>query len=1488
MKEIHLTSGEPDPLQSADAAAEPSPVHQQLLTLRQWMSMRQREMPQAFGRLARSITASVGRLHQQHRLHLGLHPDLIRVSEDGRDVELTDHGSVPRRLADGSALPLAGSLPIAALPYCAPENTGRMLRTVDERSDLYSLGVIFYELLAGQLPFQADDPLEWIYMHLAHSPAPLAALQPQLAEGLEAIVMKLLEKNPVKRYPSAAFLLADLDKLGRPHDAMAARSGFYGRERELAVLSQAFRSVCLGSTEIVHISGAAGIGKTSLMDEVFRKQLHEQHYFYISGKFEHLSKESPYRPIIQAFRGLMRHILGERNERADAWKSRLLKALGSGAGIIAEMIPEAGILLGTVPDVEVLPAHESKKRFIYAFRKFVQALASKEYPLVLFVDDLQWADASSLQLMHALISDPECQYVMLVCAYRDTLADRSVLPGYAPDGSVVEEAAVHHLHLAPLSLMDMNRMMIDTLRQPAQDTMTLTELLYHQSGGNPFYFGQLLRRLQDDRIVSYSDELRCWQWNLGQLLEQSPGYSLHELVEHKLQRLSASAQELLRVAACIGTAFHPLFASRIAGLSEESSAPEWSRLEAEGLVIAEGTELLRLTHDNIQKLIYQNISEARRQQLHLAIGNQLNGRQTGWSEPLFDAVNHLNRGAGLIAEEQEKLQLIRLNLEAGQRAKASTAYDVALGYLSKGTEQAAAVRWQEQFELMFELHCQKAECEYLCGHAARSSRSIAMLLERARTPVERSRIQMIGITQLINQGKYLEGTALGLQSLKELQVFIPADPGSLLLTMEAKRTELMLRRSMDKLNRMEAMTDQDRIAAINLIFAIIPSTFFTDKKIFFLLICRAVQLHLRHGSTPASAAVYPAFSMLLGEVFPTPEQAYALCRTGVELAERYNVSTIKCKAYTIFGGVLCQFAGDARDGDDYLIRAVQLGMESGDYVFASYAAGAHVNSLYTRAALDELARAIADYMAVLDTTKDEFVRQNFYLYQQYILALKGRTDAPDSFDSLGFSEEQYLARIRREETSVTSLFQYHTYKVQLYYLLGRYEEAVRWAAQAKQYESYATHLPHLPECRFYSLLALIAGSGRSRIHLKKIKRGLRRFQHWPRWSPANYQSRYDLLQAEYARLQGNHQMAEAMYDQALREARERGHLHITALASELAAAYYLEAGKQKTAMFYMQSALEGYSQWGLDSKLAELQERQSLWQRGEMRPAPERNDMSHNTAMQPVVQQEANADALPLHETDLAAILRTTQAIANRTDLHAILDEILNTIVKYAGASKGALLTASRDRLYIQAYVDGDTGGGRAPTELEDSALLPEGIIRYVYRTQEDVHYYGDGDSWLVHNPYFAAHRPQSALCLPVQVHGAMLGVLYLENKLTEGVFPHNRKAVLLAMASHGIFLCMLQSVPDQEEREQEQAQNEESLPLPDVMEEPLTDRELEVLALLAKGMSNKEIADQLIIAVGTVKVHVKNIFAKLKVNRRMNAVTQANELRLLAQHTRR
>ncbi|WP_173275931.1 AAA family ATPase [Paenibacillus sp. NEAU-GSW1] len=1389
-----------------------------------------------------------------------------------------------------------GPLSEADWPYCSPERTGRMKRQEDERSSLYSLGVIFYEMLAGEPPFTADDPLAWMYMHLAQSPPPLRGRLPELPEAVEQLILKLLDKNPNNRFSSAESLLAALEVCEQANPAQPGAPGFYGRDSEAAQIEKAFRSVCLGSSEAVYVCGEAGIGKTRLIEETFRDGRLADSYYFISGKFDQLAAGVPYEPIVKAFRGLIRRLLGESEASVDAWRIRLTAAMGSVAGVISALIPEARLLFGTdAGGEEELPTAEARKRFFYAFRRFAQALAAKEHPLVLFIDDLQWADESSLQLLDSLIRDPECQYLLFVGAYRPEIEASIKLPGLGDKGSASEQTAVRQIRLVSLPMATLNQLAAGTLGADEHQTQPLSDAIAARTGGNPFHFKQLLLRLRDEQRLQFQPDKNVWQWQLDSFANDDAEFEVGGLLEYRLGLLPQTAVKLAEAASCIGSAFAAELAASVCGLTEEDRLAALHALETEGVILPQPLPdgSVRFAHDSIHKLIYGRIGEPERAKLHLALGRALSAGSADESERderLFEQTLHMNRGAELLRGDEERLSLAELNLKAGNRALASSAYDAALGYFSRGSSLLEERHWNRHFELCFELHARLAECAYLCGQAEDSLQRIERLLARARNPIERSRIRMIRIMQLINQGKYAEGTALGLHSLAEFGIRLSTGPGPLRLLHEKWKTNWQLLRAKDRLQQLPAMDDPQSIAALDLIAAIVPSSFFTDKSMFFLLTSRALRLLLRGGQSPLAAVVFSAYGMLAETAWRNHAQGRKLGGLGIQLAESSGMASVSSMAYTMYSAVTSIFAGDARETDFYLPQAMRHGMNAGNYIFASYAMGGHVNSLYTRSSLSELTRVIAGYMTVLETTKDEFVQQNFYLYEQWMAALQNKTDSPVSFNDEGFSEEAFLARIGQEETAATTLYQYSTYKVQLYFLEERYEEAAAWAAKAVPHEPYATHLPHLPECCFYEALALIGlciAEGMAAQHTRnktiRIQKLLRRFRRFAKGSEINFRARCTLLHAAYAEARGRTKEAETLYDKALREAYEFGDIRAKALGGELAGQFYERSGRGAAARHYNRIALEGYTEWELPRKMAQLSDKLS-GNPAELKSQHAGQDRPSGTSLaaaEAAAASDRQSQPAADLEAELAAILRATRVITGRDSADAMLAELLTVMMTYAGASTGALLSADGGDLRIQVYAEPNEAAIAAERELQGSQLLPEGIIRYVYRTQETVVYNGEPDSWTTRNPYVAQHRPQSLLCLPVKIHGTLLGVLYLENRLAAGVLDAAQIGVLLAMASQALMMIVLRQPAD----EAHSSAGSEEEPLPEqieAMDEPLTERELEVLALLAAGLSNKEIADRLVIAVGTVKVHVKHIFAKLKVNRRTKAIMQAKELKLL------
>ncbi|RKP46310.1 GAF domain-containing protein [Cohnella endophytica] len=1278
----------------------------------------------------------------------------------------------------------------------------------------------------------------------------------------------------------------------------------YGRLNEISLLSQAYYSTCLGSAEIVYVSGAPGIGKTSLLDWVFRQEHHHPRTsIFLTGKFEQIAKDSPYHPIIQEFRGFMRHLLGESSQQVDAWAKKLRSALRSYEAVIAAMIPEVRLLIGDIPDAWELPPDEAKKRFIYAFRKFVQTLASKERPLVLFIDDLQWADASSLQLLHALLCDPELQYVLFVGAYRDGEMNSTKLPGYEVDGNIAKEAVVHHIQLRELSVEEMNSIVMEALGCGAAEATPLTLVMYPESQGNPFHFKQILGRLLDDRLLTYDHERQGWEWNLSDLIEQEQHWAIGELMAHKLLRLTRSAKEVLDIAACLGGQFEQGWIADVTQLSADDTSAELEVLVEESLIVRFGQDQYRFVHDSVQNLIYNQMENETRRRTHLAIGRRL--LETGSSQPegLFEVVKHLNNGSSDIHDVEELHRLVELNLAAGQRAKASTAYDIALQYYRKGVELLAESAWELHYATCFELHVERAECEYLCGHHEITEHLIEHLLRRARSSIERSKVQMLRMIQCINQKEYQEATLLGLESLKEFRINVSPNPLQATVVTEVLRVHMRLRGRIEQLVDLPEMSEPSRIAAANILFLTLVSSFRTDKKVYFLLACKAVRLSLKHGNTPAAADVYTVYGLVLALVLGRRVSGYEIAKVGLKLAERYDIASIKSKTYATFGSIICQLAGKMHEGEPYLEQAVRFAKESGDDVYLNTAIGARIHALYTRGPLGILSKALTEYTETLAETKDDFVLQNLYLCRQFVLALQGETESACSLDTAVFEERTFLEQSSGEETASATLFQYYAYKTQLCYLDGKYEEAVHWQKEAEPLKLYAAHLTHLPECLYYGALAelVIYGKGGGKGlpssvgSLRHAHRQLSRLRKWAKVSPDIFQAKQVLVEAELARVSGRYAAAEAGYDRAIREAHEHDNVQVESVANELAGSYYARQGKAKVALHYLQAARDAYARWGASLKVRQIRERLAAMGdeealSGNWTPTTSEAATAAATEEQlPGLNREAGARDT-VDAVDLAAILRASQALTNKMELDAVLPEIISTLMNYAGARKGVLLMVSRGQWFVQAWADVKVRVLYEPALLEDDGLLPGGIVRYVARTQEVVRYSVDEESWLRHNPYIAEHRPQSVLCMPVAVQGSAVGVLYLENYAATSFVSEDRIHILHAMASQCVYICELlrslgrfdgESVISEEpDVEKGGDMTLDTAPAPTC--EPLTDREMEVLALLAAGLSNKEIAEQLVVAVGTVKVHVKNIFTKLKVNRRTKAIAQAKELHLL------
>ncbi|MBF8276403.1 MAG: serine/threonine protein kinase [Candidatus Brocadiaceae bacterium] len=731
--------------------------------------------------IASTLSEIVGEIHQKGIIHKDIKPGNIVINPDTKETRIIDFGLSTRLQREEQRDMNPGSLE-GTLAYMSPEQTGRMNRSIDYRTDFYSLGITFYEMLTGDVPFRSDDPMELVHCHIAKMPVSPHEVNKETPGVVSDIVMKLIRKNAEDRYQSAHGLKRDLDKCLRQWEETGVVSGFtigmhdmseqfhipqklYGREPEVAMLMEGFERVCRGTPEVMLVCGYSGVGKSSLVNEVHKPIVAKRGYF-ISGKYDQYKRNIPYSGVIQAFRGLIQQLLTESEACLAVWKEALLHALGHNGQVIIDVIPDVEHVTGKQPPVPQLGPQETQNRFNQVFQQFIGVLATERHPLVIFLDDLQWVDLGSLKLLKTVTSHPDCRYVYLVGAYRDNEVDGAHALTLAVDGFGKTGVVINKITLSPLGSGHICQILSDSLHCEGEKVATLSELLSRKTGGNPFFVNQLLTTLHAEGAIAFDFSRNCWQWDTERIEQKGYTDNIVELMAGKIQKFGENTQHALQLAACIGNTFDIRTLSVVHGKSEEETSGDLWDAVKEGLIVPLGdnyydcknsnTEYrnsnfgfrasdfissapqFKFLHDRVQQAAYSLITDDLKMVVHLTIGRRLlkNGSEVETEENLFDIINHLNTGIELITSQEERNELARLNLRAGRKAKASTAYEDALRHITIGMELLAENSWQDQYELSLSLHNEGAAAACLCGDFPRMETLVARVLKHAKTTLD--------------------------------------------------------------------------------------------------------------------------------------------------------------------------------------------------------------------------------------------------------------------------------------------------------------------------------------------------------------------------------------------------------------------------------------------------------------------------------------------------------------------------------------------------------------------------------------------------------------------------------------------------------------------------------------------------------------------------------------------------------------------------------
>jgi PAS domain S-box-containing protein len=1350
-------------------------------------------------RVGINLANAVGHLHRRGIVHKDIKPANVLVNSATGQVWLMGFG-IASRLPRERQAPDPPEFLEGTLAYMAPEQTGRMNRSIDSRSDLYSLGVTLYQMLTGSLPFAASDPMEWVHCHIARKPEPPSERLENVPALVSAIIMKLLAKTAEERYQTAAGVESDLRRclaewergsvgaslyrinefpLGEHDtpDRLLIPEKLYGRAREIETLLASFdRVVASGMPELVLVCGYSGIGKSSVVNEL-HKVLVPPRGLFASGKFDQHKRDIPYSTLAQAFQSLVRPLLSKSEGELRIWRDAYRQALGPNGLLIVDLVRELKLVIGEQPPVPVLSPQDAQRRFQLIFRRFLSVFARPEHPLALFLDDLQWLDAATLDLLEDLLTQPDVRHLMLIGAYRDNEVNSGhplmrKLKAIRQAGAIVQEIV-----LAPLTLADLGQLIADALHSEPDRVTSLAQLVHDKTSGNPFFAIQFITTLAEEALLTFDHSAGRWSWDLNRI--QAKGYTdnVADLMVRKLNRLPLETQKALQEFACLGNSAEITTLSMVHGTPEgEVDSDLWEAVRLEFIVRLESS--YKFVHDRVQEAAYSLISEELRAEAHLRIGRLLTAHTPPEKreEAIFEIVNQVNRGATLITSQEERDQIAELNLIAGKRARASTAYASALKYLTAGAALLADDCWERRHELAFALELQRAECEFLTGESAAAAERLNVLSSRATNTVELATVAGLRVDLYTTLDQIDRAVDVGLEYFRHLGIEWSPHP-----TVEETRREYeqiwmqLGNRAIEELVDLPLMRDPESLATLDVLTRILPTAQFSDANLLSLAICRAVNLSLERGNSDGSCFAYVWLGMIAGPHFGNYKAGFRFGRLGYELVEKRGLKRFQARTYMCFGSHVIPWNKHVQAGRDLIRRAFEGASRIGDLTYAAYSCdNLSTNLLAAGDPLVEVQREAEHGLEFAQKARFGFVVAIITAQLGLIRTLRGLTPKFGSFDDGQFDELRFERHFASKPVLALPEFEYWTRKLQARFFSGDYDSAVDASLRAQRLLWTSPSLFRTAEYHFYGALARAAvcdsGTPDSQLqHFQALDEHHAQLALWAENCPENFENRAALIGAEIARIEGRELDAERLYEQAIRSARANGFVQNEALAYELAARFQAARGFEDIAHLYLQKARYCYLRWGANGKVRQLDELYPDLREKEPAPGP------------------AGTIGAPLEHLDLATVLKVSQAISGEIVLEKLINKLMQIALEQAGAERGLLILArgNEQRIEAEASSDRDKVTVHFRKSLVTPSELPESLLRYVSRTHESVTLRdASTENLFSQDEYIQQKRPRSVFCIPLIKQGTLVGVLYLENSLAPGVFTSGRLAILELIAS--------------------------------------------------------------------------------------------------------
>lgn len=1347
-------------------------------------------------------------LHEIHRSDL-VHRDIkiqnIIYNDATGELQIIDFGSASRLTKQNTFVSLHSSME-GTLAYISPEQTGRMNRRVDYRTDFYSLGVTFYQMFTGSVPFLYHDPLELIHAHIAKSP-----ISPYEKNGtpkvISDIIMKLMEKDPEDRYQSVNGIIHDLQNCEKQLtekgldglQAYALSIGkndfsgrfqipekLYGRETELNQILDQFKEVSTGKTSLVLVSGKSGIGKTSLVNEI-KKPVTESRGYFISGKFDLLKRTIPYRAISQSFQSLFQQILTENESSIQKWRTSLLKSLGNNAKLIIDLIPELESILGEQPATVPLPTEESQNRFNEVFQNFLGSLCKMDRPLVIFLDDLQWADAPSLLLIQRILLNTEIQNLLLILSYRDN----EVLAG-DPFSLMLENVkklgySYSEIFLEPIKSSDIQNLVKETIVCEEKEAREIASVLLSKTKGNPFFINALFTDYFEKDLIHF--ENNKWKIDLTKIENEKIAENVIDFMIEKIQDLSFDHLEILEFAACVGNWFKLDVFVHIINRPDYDVKGALINLSNEGYLKQNESEV-NFIHDKIREAAYSLVPEATRSLHHYNIAKGYISLLDRYKldDHIFTIVNQLNQGFAHIKTEEEIRRHTTFNILAGKKALASNAHEAAAGFFNMAARNVLESSWESDYQQTLDLYGNLAKAEYLNKNYPAAEELFNKILIKAKSASDKIVVYDLKSSLYVSQNRMDDALDLFKKAVKTLGIRLPANPSELSPIPEIIKFKIRFgKRSIDSLYDAPILKDSDANTILHLLNSAIPPAFITQPALFPVIILKMVNLSLRKGNSPFGAFAFTLFGVVQGSGLGDYAAGYEFGRLGLRLLSKFQeeAKSVECKIRFIFATMVSHWKAHPREGESEFLSSIASGRESGDLQYTSYAINnMHFQKLLMRQNLIEVRDSFNKYDKLFQNLKQYNAYQLFQMNKQFIQNLT--EDVEDRLALKGdyFNEEEVLPEWI-QANNANALFDYYLTKSRLEYFFGEKKKALEYSFKADPYEVAMMGMMFVPEHVFFNSLILVSlyperTEKEKKLFKKRLQKNLKRLKIWSTQCEASYGAKFQLCEALLYLLNGDGMGAITNLKKAIELARKYEFVLEEAIANEWIAVIWERRGEEAYARLHLTDAKYSYGKWGCKNKADQLP----------VASSKQKNrifETDQNIVKSEIKQTMLSSQSSSANQFDLVSVIKASQAISSEIQLGNLLETMMKILFENAGAESGMFILNRSEGWCIEAV--GNFNRDEIVTlqrlPLIESENLPINIINFVIRTKrlvllDDAKNVG----MFVSDPYVESNNSRSILCYPIINHGNFIGIIYLENNLLTSAFTEERVEVLKVLSA--------------------------------------------------------------------------------------------------------